>query len=69
MISLSTHQGTLHRAGAIDLAFAGNTNGEATIKKTLTTAKKFTTEISDNAFRTYAEAKLFGASKEVWLLE
>jgi len=51
------------RAGAIDLAFAGNTNGEATIKKTLITAKKFTTDISDDAFRKYAEAKLFGASE------
>ena len=50
------------RAGSIDLAFAGNTNGEATIKQTLKTVKKFTTEISDDAFRTYAEARLFGAT-------
>ena len=50
------------RAGSIDLAFAGNTNGEATIKQTLKTVRKFTTEISDDAFRTYAEAKLFGAT-------
>jgi hypothetical protein len=50
------------RAGSIDLAFAGNTNGEATIKQTLKTVRKFTTEISDDAFRTFAEAKLFGAT-------
>jgi len=50
------------RAGSIDLAFAGNTNGEATIKQTLKTVRKFTTDISDDAFRTYAEAKLFGAT-------
>jgi hypothetical protein len=50
------------RAGSIDLAFAGNTNGEATIKQTLKTVRKFTTDISEDAFRTYAEAKLFGAT-------
>lgn len=50
------------RASAIDLAFAGNTNGEATIKQTLKTVRKFTTDISDDAFRTYAEAKLIGAT-------
>ncbi len=50
------------RAGSIDLAFAGNTNGEATIKQTLKTVRKFTTEISEESFRSYAEAKLFGTT-------
>jgi hypothetical protein len=50
------------RAGSIDLAFAGNTNGEATIKQTLKTARKFTTDINEDSFRSYAEAKLFGAT-------
>ena len=50
------------RAGSIDLAFAGNTNGEATIKQTLMTVRKFTTEISEDSFRTLAEARLFGAT-------
>jgi hypothetical protein len=49
------------RAGSIDLAFAGNTSGEATIKQTLKTVRKFTTEISEDSFRTLAEVRLFGA--------
>jgi len=49
------------RSSPIDLAFAGNTNGEATIKQTLKTVRKFTTEISEDSFRTLAEVRLFGA--------
>ena len=51
------------RGTSIDLAFAGNTNGEATIKQTLLTARKFTIEIAEESFRSYAEAKLFGGSE------
>jgi len=50
------------RAGSIDLAFAGNTSGEATIKQTLKTVRKFTTDISEDSFRTLAEARLIGAN-------
>ncbi len=50
------------RATGIDLAFAGNQNGEATIRKTLEGAQKFTTKIDDDAFRTRAEARLFGSA-------
>ena len=56
------------RAGSIDLAFAGNTSGEATIKQTLKTVRKFTTEISEDSFRSYAEAKLFGATESAVVL-
>lgn len=48
------------RATGIDLAFAGNKNGEETIRKTLEGAQKFTTNISDDSFRTRAEGRLFG---------
>jgi hypothetical protein len=50
------------RATGIDLAFAGNQNGEATIRKTLEGAQKFTIKIDDDAFRTRAEARLFGSA-------
>ncbi|MCY4173285.1 MAG: DUF499 domain-containing protein [Cyanobacteria bacterium MAG CAR3_bin_5] len=50
------------RTGSIDLAFAGNTSGEATIKQTLKTVHKFTTEVSEDSFRASAEAKLFVSS-------
>lgn len=56
------------RASSIDLAFAGNTSGEATIKQTLMTVRKFTTDISEESFRSYAEAKLFGASDSAVVL-
>jgi hypothetical protein len=48
------------RATGIDLAFAGNKNGEETIRKTLEGAQKFTTNISDDNFRSRAEGRLFG---------
>lgn len=48
------------RATGIDLAFAGNQNGEATIRKTLEGAQKFTTKIDEDSFRHRAEARLFG---------
>lgn len=55
------------RATGTDLAFAGNQNGEATIRKTLEGAQKFTNKIDDDSFRTRAEARLFssGDSKVV----
>ncbi|MDP6116111.1 MAG: DUF499 domain-containing protein [Planctomycetota bacterium] len=49
------------RATGTDLAFAGNQNGEATIRKTLEGAQKFTTKIDDDSFRSRAEARLFGS--------
>jgi hypothetical protein len=49
------------RSSGIDLAFAGNQSGEATIRHTLETSHKFTTRIDDDAFRTKAEARLFGS--------
>lgn len=51
------------RTTGIDLAFAGNQNGEATIRKTLEGAQKFTTKIDDDSFRTRAEARLFGSAE------
>jgi hypothetical protein len=39
---------TALRATGIDLAFAGNQNGEATIRRTLEGAQKFTTKIDDD---------------------
>lgn len=51
------------RATGIDLAFAGNQSGEATIRNTLEGAQKFTTKIEDDSFRSRAEARLFGSSE------
>ena len=51
------------RATGIDLAFAGNQSGEATIRKTLEGAQKFTTKIDDDSFRSRAEARLFGSAE------
>lgn len=51
------------RATAIDLAFAGNQNGEATLRRTLEGVQKFTTKIDEDSFRTRAEARLFGSSE------
>ena len=51
------------RPTGTDLAFAGNQNGEATIRKTLEGAQKFTTKIDDDSFRTRAEARLFGTAE------
>jgi hypothetical protein len=50
------------RSTGTDLAFAGNQSGEATIRKTLEGAQKFTTKIDDDSFRTRAEARLFGSA-------
>jgi len=50
------------RSTGIDLAFAGNSSGEATIRHTLESAQKFTTKIDDDSFRTRAEARLFGSA-------
>lgn len=54
---------TALRATGIDLAFAGNQNGEATIRKTLEGAQKFTANITDDSFRSRAEARLFGSAE------
>jgi hypothetical protein len=51
------------RASGIDLAFAGNQSGEATIRRTLEGAQKFTTKIDDDSFRSRAEARLFGSAE------
>lgn len=51
------------RSTGTDLAFAGNQNGEATIRKTLEGAQKFTTKIDDDSFRSRAEARLFGSAE------
>lgn len=50
------------RCSGIELAFAGNQNGEATVRKTLESAQKFTTKIDDESFRSKAELRLFGSS-------
>ena len=51
------------RATGTDLAFAGNQNGEATLRQTLEGAQKFTTKIDDDSFRTRAEGRLFGSAE------
>jgi len=50
------------RTTGIDLAFAGNQSGEATIRKTLEGAQKFTTAIDEDSFRSRAEGRLFGGA-------
>ncbi len=50
------------RTTSTDLAFAGNQSGEATIRKTLEGAQKFTAKIDDDSFRSRAEARLFGSA-------
>ncbi|MCS6286386.1 MAG: ATP-binding protein [Nitrospira sp.] len=50
------------RSTGTDLAFAGNQSGEATIRKTLEGAQKFTTKIDDDSFRSRAESRLFGSA-------
>ena len=51
------------RSTGIDLAFAGNQSGEATIRHTLEGAQKFTTKIDDDSFRVRAEQRLFGSAE------
>jgi len=51
------------RATGTDLAFAGNQNGEATLRHTLDGVQKFTTKIDDDSFRIRAEARLFGSAE------
>ena len=50
------------RSTGIDLAFAGNQSGEATIRQSLQGVQKFTTKIDDDSFRTRAEQRLFGSA-------
>jgi hypothetical protein len=59
--SINSELGAALRATGIDLAFAGNRNGEATIRNTLEGAQKFTTRIDDDSFRQRAEVRLFGS--------
>jgi hypothetical protein len=54
---------TALRATGIDLAFAGNRSGEATIRQTLEGVQKFTTKVDDDAFRSKAEGRLFGSAE------
>ena len=54
---------TALRATGVDLAFAGNSSGEATVRQTLEGAQKFSTKIDDDAFRSRAEARLFGSAE------
>jgi hypothetical protein len=49
------------RSTGIDLAFAGNQHGEATLRHTLEGAQKFTTKVDDDSFRSRAESRLFGS--------
>jgi len=49
------------RATGIDLAFAGNQNGEATLRHTLEGTQKFTTKVDADSLRAKAEARLFGS--------
>ena len=51
------------RSTGIDLAFAGNQIGEATLRHTLEGVQKFTTKIDDDSFRSRAEARLFGSAE------
>ena len=51
------------RATGTDLAFAGNQNGEATLRHTLEGAQKFTTKVDDDSFRSRAEGRLFGSAE------
>jgi hypothetical protein len=51
------------RATGTDLAFAGNQNGEATLRHTLEGAQKFTTQIDGENLRARAEARLFGTAE------
>ena len=53
---------TALRASGVDLAFAGNRSGEATIRQTLEGGQKFTARTDDDAFRSKAEARLFGGA-------
>ena len=50
------------RSTGIDLAFAGNQSGEATIRQSLQNAQKFTTKIDDDSFRIRAEQRLFSSA-------
>jgi hypothetical protein len=54
---------TALRSSGIELAFAGNQSGEATIRKTLEAAQKFTTKIDDESFQKRAEGRLFGSNE------
>jgi hypothetical protein len=51
------------RSSGIELAFAGNQNGEATIRRTLESVQKFTTQINEDSFLQRAEARLFGSAE------
>jgi len=50
------------RSTGTDLAFAGNQNGEATLRHTLEGAQKFTTKVDASSLQAKAEARLFGSA-------
>ncbi len=56
------------RPTGVDLAFAENQSVEATVKHTLESANKFTTNIADEAFRRRVESKLFGGEESKTVL-
>jgi len=56
------------RATGIDFNFAGNQNGEATIRHTLEGVQKFTTKINEDSFRQRAESRLFGSAASISVL-
>lgn len=56
------------RPTGVDLAFAENQSVEATIKHTLESANKFTTNITDDAYRRRVESKLFGGEESKTVL-
>ena len=49
------------RASGVELAFAGNQNGETTVRRTLESVQKFTARTDDDGFIARAEQRLFGA--------
>ena len=56
------------RSSGIDLAFAGNQSGEATVRHTLENVQKFTTKIGEDSFRARAEGRLFGGTESKTVL-
>jgi hypothetical protein len=56
------------RPTGVDLAFAENQSVESTVKRTLESANKFTTNIADEAFRRRVESKLFGGEESKTVL-
>ena len=49
------------RGSGVELAFAGNQNGETIVRRTLESLQKFTAKTDDDGFIARAEQRLFGA--------